>query len=101
MFIVSCFVIMMFFALGIIFSKGKGAFLIAGYNTHPNKEKFNEKALCMAVAKLMYALGVSWLIVAVSSLLESKIMFIIGQVVFIVSIIVGVIYLNTGNRFEK
>lgn len=46
-------------APGTVFSLGKGAFLIAGYNTAPKreKEKYDEKALCRFMGKLMFALA--------------------------------------------
>lgn len=42
---------------GISWSKGKGAFLIAGYNTASKEEKqqFDEKKLCKYMAKLAFA----------------------------------------------
>ena len=45
--------------LGILFSKGKGAFLIAGYNTASaqKKAKTDEKKLCRFMGKLMFALA--------------------------------------------
>ena len=44
-----------FLVLGTVFAFGKGAFLIAGYNTASAEEKakYDEKKLCRAVSKLM------------------------------------------------
>lgn len=35
--------------IAVILLMGKGSFLIAGYNTSRNKEKYNEKRLCRVV----------------------------------------------------
>ena len=52
-------VIASFVGLGVLFSKGKGAFLIAGYNTasRSEKENYDEKALCRFMGKLMAAMA--------------------------------------------
>ena len=51
--------ILLFFLLGVLFSMGRGAVLIAGYNTasKAEKEKYDEKALCRFMGKLMFALA--------------------------------------------
>ncbi len=51
-----------FLVLGTVFAFGKGAFLIAGYNTASAEEKakYDEKKLCRAVSKLMFALAACW-----------------------------------------
>ena len=56
-------VIALFLGLAALFSRGKGAFLIAGYNTASQKEKakYDEKALCRFMGKLMFALAACWL----------------------------------------
>ena len=48
-----------FLVLGTVLAFGKGAFLIAGYNTASAEEKaqYDEKKLCRAVSKLMFALA--------------------------------------------
>ena len=51
--------IALFLVLGLIFSRGKGAFLIAGYNTasKAEKAKYDEKALCRFMGKIMFAMA--------------------------------------------
>ena len=51
--------IVLFLVLGLTFSRGKGAFLIAGYNTASKAEKarYDEKALCRFMGKIMFALA--------------------------------------------
>lgn len=96
------FMVVLFLVLGIILYRGKGAFLIAGYNTSSREEKskYDEKALCKAVGKMMFALSGTWCVVALGSVLESWTIFWLGIGLFLAVIIVGVIYMNTGRRFE-
>ena len=90
-------------AMSIALLRGRGAWLIAGFNTMDPKEreKYDAEALCrftgrylLSVALLTPALpvggifGVSWLP--------------IGYTLYVViSTIFVVIYCNTGNRFRK
>ena len=90
-------------ALAIIFAAGKGAWLIAGYNTASAREqaKTDEKKLCKAMSRLMLALAACCLVSASSAVFNTKALIWIGQGLFFVSIITGVVFLNTGNRFRK
>ena len=92
-----------FIVLGILFSKGKGAFLIAGYNTASAREKAktDEKKLCRFMGKFMFALAACWLVIAASALFDLMPLLWIGLGLFLVVVIAGVIYANTGNRFQR
>lgn len=101
--IVSLFVLVLFLILAIVFSKGKGAFLIAGYNTLPDKEKekYNEAELCKFMGKMMYGICFSILLWILSDIFEIQILLVIGVVLFVALILFLLIYANTGNRFKK
>ena len=89
--------------LGIIFLKGKGSFLIAGYNTasKAEKEKINEKKLCTCVGMLMFALAGCFFIVMLSDIFHKMWILWLGLgLVFAVSI-GGIIYINTRDRIKK
>ena len=75
--------IMVFVILGVIFLNGKGAFLIAGYNTtsKAEKQKTDEKKLCSFMGKM-------WLLW-------------VGLCLFFVVCVGAVIYMNSGNRFKR
>ena len=88
--------------MAVFLLNGKGAFLIAGYNTMSKQEKskYDEKALCRFVGQLLIVisfcmalfpvaihLDITWLVFAAISLL-------FGSVIF------ATIYANTGNRFK-
>ena len=59
--LVALLITVLFIILGVIFSLGKGAFLIAGYNTSNKEEKakYDEKALCKFMGKSMFTLAFS------------------------------------------
>ena len=53
------------------------------------------------MAKLMFALALCWLLAAFGALFHATILIWIGQALFLVAVIVGVVLLNTGNRTKK
>lgn len=95
-------VMLSFIALGIVFMNGKGAFLIAGYNTLPKdkKSKFDNNKLCRFMGKFMFVLAACWVAVLLSDILKIMALLWIGLILFLIVIICGVIYANTGNRFS-
>ena len=94
---------LLFILLGIVFLRGKGAALIDGYNTASEEEKLEigEKKLCRFMGKLMFALAGCWLIAASGEVFHTKALFWAGLTLFLVAVIGGVIYANTGHRFDK
>ena len=103
LFIVFLVIVALFVALGIIFASGKGANLIAGYNTASSKEKekIDEKKLLKTMAVFMFVLAGCCFISALSEIFNVKLLIWIGQAMFVVSLIIGIVYINTGNRFRK
>ena len=96
-------IIVSFVILGVILSLGKGAFLIAGYNTSSKEEKakYDEKALCKFMGKSMFVLAFCVFLWELSELIKQPIVFYIGLTLFIGTIIFISIYVNTQNRFKK
>ena len=96
-------VILLFLVLGAVFSRGKGAFLIAGYNTSSKEEKakYDEKALCRFMGKLMFAMAGCWAVVALGTVLDRMWLYYVGIGLFLAAVFGGVIYMNTGSRFRK
>lgn len=103
MWIVNIVSALIFLMIGIIFTQGKGAFLIAGYNTSSKEEKakYDEKALCKFMGKVMFSFVVCFLIMATSDIFNSMIPIWIGWALFLCITIFALIYSNTGNRFRK
>ena len=100
---IHCGMILLFLLLGLVFFQGKGAFLIAGYNTssEAEKAKYDEKALCRCMGKLMFALAGTWAPIALSALLNRMWLLWLGLGLFLVVCLGGVIYMNTGSRFRR
>ena len=96
-------VVVLLAALGLIFSRGKGAFLIAGYNTASQEEKarYDKKALCRFMGRLMFAMAGCWAVVAAGTLLVRPRVYDLGIGLFLAVVFGGVIYANTGRRFRK
>ena len=75
----------------------------AVYNTASEEEKLeiDEKKLCRFMGKLMFALASCWLVAALSEVFHLKALLWVGIALFLVVAIGGVIYANTGHRFDK
>ena len=85
-----------FLVLGIVFSRGKGTSLIAGYNTASPEEKakYDEKKLCKAMSKLMFVLALCWLVIALSDLCRTMWLLWLGLGLFVAAAIGGCVYID-------
>lgn len=103
MWIVHASVALLFLLLGLVFIRGQGAFLIAGYNTssRAEKEKYDELALCRFMGKIMFLFALSFLIAMLSGLLGHMVFLWVGLGLFFAGVVFSLIYANTGNRFKK
>lgn len=103
MLIISCIVMASFVLLGIVFSCGKGSFLIAGYNTSSPEEKvkYDEKALCKAMGLLMFAFAACTGVMALSDVFDHIAFLWIGFALLIIVAISGVIYINTSKKVKR
>ena len=92
-----------FLVFSVTFSYGKGAFLIAGYNTMSDSERdqYDEEALCKFMGKFMYGITASLFLMGISELINRQVLFIIGTSLMIILVIVALVYMNTGKRFKK
>ena len=89
--------------IGIVLCCGKGAFLIAGYNTSSPEERatYNEKALCRAVGVLVLVIVGSVELLMLGMILDMTALVWGGGILMAVSTVFGVIYINTGKRFRR
>ncbi|WP_308222690.1 DUF3784 domain-containing protein [Metabacillus halosaccharovorans] len=73
-----------FLIFAYVLSKGKGAFLLAGYNTLSEDEKaqYDEVAMCKFMSKIMYGISFSLFLWALSEGLKNQILFIIGYFIY-------------------
>ncbi len=92
-----------FLIMGVMFSKGRGASLIAGYNTLPESEKakYDEVVLCRFMGKIMYGVSFSLFLFALSAALNLEFLFWSGLILIFVLVIFAVVYANTSDRFKK
>jgi len=91
-----------FIVLAIFMLNGKGAFLIAGYNTMGRDKKalYNEKAVCKAVGKLLLVLTALMFLFPLAMQLDAMWLFWVAFALFMVVSIGFAIYANTGNRYR-
>ncbi|KUF31984.1 MULTISPECIES: DUF3784 domain-containing protein [Lysinibacillus] len=97
-------IMLLFLTFAIVLSQGKGAFLIAGFNTMPEEEKkqYDEQALARFMGKMMYGYCFCVLLWILNELFHTQwLFFSIGLVLFVALTIFLMIYVNTGNRFKK
>lgn len=89
--------------LGIILWRGKGAFLIAGYNTASptEKAKYDEKALCRSVAVMLFAMAACYAVMALSAVFDRMLLHWIGLALFLIVTIAGMIYVNTSPKVKR
>lgn len=91
------------FVLSVILMMGKGAWLIAGYNTLSKAEKsqYDSAALCRFIGK--YLLSVSLLMPAIPVGAIFKIHWLTAAYIayMLISTVFVAVYCNTGNRFRK
>ena len=96
-------VVVLCMILGFVLFKGKGLFLIAGYNTASKEKKrqIDEKKLSRFVGKIMFVSAGCWLIIALSDVLSSMPLHFFGLGLFVAAALAAVIYANTGKRFQR
>ena len=102
MIVVNILVLFLFVALGIGFAKGKGVDLIAGYNTMSaaEKAKFDEKALCACMARMMFCLAGAWCVLSIGIQADLAWLTGLGFALFFGVIVFFLIYMNTGDRLN-
>ena len=95
--------IVMFIFLGTMLLLGKCSFLIAGFNTlsKEEKENYDVLALCKFMGKFIFMIVFCIFLLILSDIFMMKVLFMIGITLNIISLIFVIIYVNTGNRFQK
>ena len=105
---IASFVVMSIFSVPVIFFAiilccGKGADMIAGYNTASPEEraKWDEAALCRAVGILLFVM-VGWIeLLLLGAVLDMAALMWSGGILFAVSTVFGLIYINKSQRFKR
>lgn len=89
--------------MSVILMRGKGSWLIAGYNTAnaKDKEKYDSVALCKFVGKILFPIALFSPSIAIAGIFKIKWISIAFPVLVLGLIVFAVIYANTKNRFQK
>lgn len=98
-------IILFIITSGFLFN-GKGAFLIAGYNTMSADEKshYNERALCRAtgmIGMMMLGLAISMALYIPGIVTNQGGWFIAGTVMMIACIVISLIYMNSSKKINR
>lgn|SRR5690625_946551 len=95
--------IVLFIVIGFYFSSGKGEFLIAGFNTMPKEEqeKYDSVALCKFMGKMMFIYTFCLSLWLIAHVIDEKILFYIGLVLFMMVTIFSLVYMNISERLKK
>ena len=96
-------IIALLVVMAIVLLQGKGAFLIAGYNTMSpaKKARYDEKALCRSIGWLFIAVAVCFALIPAGIYFELPWLSYLSMALVLAAIIGFAIYANTGNRFQK
>lgn len=89
--------------IGIVLCCGKGANLIAGYNTASPEERaaWEEKALCRAVGVLVLVMVGCVELLLLGAVLGMTALMWGGGILLAISTAFGLIYLNKSKRFKR
>ena len=95
--------ILLMLVLSFYLLSGRGANLIAGYNTlsETEKAKYDKHRLCRSVGVLMLQITAAFCVLTAGILLDLVWLWVSGAVLFAAIIIVGLIRINTDPRIKK
>jgi len=89
--------------IGIVLCCGRGADLIAGYNTASPQErdKWDRKALCRGTGVLLLIIVVCMQLVGLGSILGRMVLLWSALGALVIFTAAGVLYINKSSRFRK
>ena len=92
-----------FIVLGCVFLSGRGAGLIAGYNTMSpaERERYDKRALCRFTGKMMFYVAGCLALMFIGDYLSSKALFVVSLVALFIGVFFMLGYANSGGRFLK
>lgn len=101
--IVCCAIGLVIIIISILLLKGKGSFLLAGFNTmsEQEKEKYDSKALCRFMGKILLPVGIMTPLLSVGGMYGITWIFPTYIIITIALCVFAVVYCNTNHRFEK
>lgn len=89
--------------MSIVLMSGRGAFLIAGFNTmsKAEKAKYDSVAIAKFAGKLLFPIGLLCPLITVAAFYKLTWLLIVSMLSIALLIFIAGIYANTGNRFKK
>lgn len=96
-------IIALLIVLSVILLMGKGAWLIAGYNTlsDEGKAQYDSVALCKFMGKYLLSIGLLMPAIPVGVIFKMSWLIAIYVAYMLVSTIFVIAYCNTGNHFKS
>ena len=96
-------VVIPFLVISIIFLNGKGADMIAGFNTMSKEEqaKYDKKAMCRFVGVMTLAAIFPVMLMPIGIFTGPTLMSLCLMLYYVIVVIGGLVYANTGGRFLK
>ena len=90
-------------AISVVMMCGKGAMLIAGFNTMPKKEreKYDARALCKFVGGILLPVGITMPAVFLGGFYKLNWLIYLVIAIDVAIVIFAIVYANTGNRFRN
>jgi hypothetical protein len=101
--IITAAVLLPLLIISVILLCGKGAFMIAGFNTMPKdeKEKYDIKKLCKFIGLMLLLIIFCSAGILAGTILTLGIVIIISTAVLLAAIVFTLIFANTKDRFKK
>ncbi len=93
----------LFLILSLVLLSGRGAWLIAGYNTMSPEEKarYDEKALCRSTGWMLLAMTACWGLLCLGLALDIVLLQGLGMLLFLASALIGCVTLNRSTKIRK
>lgn len=92
--------ILLFLLLGVLFFRGKGGFLIAGWNTMSPEERarYDEKAVFRNMSALMFSCAGCMVLLLLGEVLDLEILNWIGALLLVFCVVFFIVRVNTAGR---
>ena len=101
--VICVFLAVAFIVLGVVHCTGRGAVLIAGYNTMSpdEKAKWNQKQLCIATGKLMFITAFYMIFIGLLIYFDVFLPLYVSMPIGFLAVIVWIVYINKSPKFRQ
>lgn len=96
-------IMLLMIVMSIVLLRGKGAWMIAGFNTmdKEEQEQYDSAALCRFMGKYLLSVCLPMIVIPVGGILEIGWLSFLYIPYVLISAAGVIVYVNTGNRFKK